>query len=186
MSQTTIEKLTQRLRAAEGEFEAIDPKITHALANESPEADVARLRIRRRELVEQCDDLAEAIRFAEGRQTDAKRKEADERQSALRRDARQKAAAFVTAAGEVDDVLAKLEEAFSKFNLMRLDLSRALRLAGLGDDARIANSVSPALRWASWRSAPAFSEQSQIPRAEVQRRKPMRDSASRLIPHIPT
>jgi hypothetical protein len=180
---TTTERLSERLQQAEAELAALDPQIATALADET---DTSKLRARRRELMEQCDDLAEAISFAEGRHADARRKADADKSQALRADAREKGAAFTKAAADVDSALAQLEQAFARFKLTTVDLSRSLRLAGMADDARIANAITPSLRWAAWLAAPAFSEQSQIPRAEAHRRKSLRDSVSRLIPRIDT
>lgn len=184
MAQSTLERLADRLAQAEKELEALDPQIASALASDASDAQVAKLRSRRRELVEQCDDLAEAMRFSESRGSDAKRQAEADKLNALRAEAKKTAEAFIANASAVDAALATVEAAFEKLKLSGLDLGRALRLAGLSDNSRIMNTLTPSLRWAAWKSAPAFSEQSQIPRAEFHRRKTMRDSAARVVPHI--
>ena len=88
------------------------------------------------------------------------------------------------AAGNVDTCLAALDHAQETLRLKCLDLSSALRIAGLANGGRLQNGLIHSTRWAAYQHAPTFSADARIPRVEMHRRCNMADSIANLIPFM--
>jgi hypothetical protein len=185
MTTAQIEKLQARLDQAQGDLEALDRDIPLAVADCADDSALAQMRSKRRDLIDQCDDLSQAIQALQGRRDDAARKAADAEQSVRRGMAAKRADEFLSAADRMDDALAALDRAYAVLEGKQRELATSLRLAGLSDSGRIGTMMKPALRWATWRAAPNFAKGAAVPRAQENRRATMRDALKTLIPRIP-
>lgn len=184
MTAQRIAQLTSQADQAQAEVEQLDGEIATALAD-GDEAGLAELRQRRRELVEMADDAAGAIAVLEKRESDPNEKLRRAVAAGALRDARRQADAYRSAAQEVDDVLATLEARFGALETAARTLSRSLIAAGVGDSARIYNTLQPSLRWALWRSSPRLAKAIGVAHTPFVKRRTLRDSSSRVIPNIP-
>lgn len=179
----TEETLGARGASIEAEVARLDLEIAERVADGDGEsALVTRLRAKRRELIEEHDDLGAALAVVRERAAE----DAETERQRVRREATARVRADVTefldAASAVDGALDALEAAHERMRLAALDLSRSQRLAGHNDTGRLGYSVGPAMRWAAWAKAPGASEDMQVPRATGARRRPLRVSAERLVP----
>lgn len=184
MTSQTFGKIQYRRGQIEKELGELDAGIAQAILDEADDRELSKLRTRRRNLIDEADDLGEALRGLEQRAEDYLEKERKGEQTKALNDARSAADSFVANAKEVDEALLTLEQAFDKLKLSEIDLSRALRLAGRSARGHLVNGIGPALRWASWLTAQGFSEMAQVPRVPAQRRRSMAESAKRLVPSI--
>lgn len=185
MTTDRINELKAQAERAMAEGERLDADIAAGIADGLDDLTLAEMRQRRRQLVEQCDDVAEAIALLEKRASDPTIKEREKALKRARADARRRADLLVIAAADLDSALAKLDEAFGTMQQRTAEMQASLREAGLSDAGRMGVQLLPSLRWATWAKAPAFAEASQVPRAPADRRRPLRDSIKRLIPQIP-
>jgi hypothetical protein len=185
MTAAQIEKLQTRLDQAQRDLEALDRDIPLAVADGAEDSKLAQMRTDRRDLIDQCDDLSQAIGALQGRRDDAARRAAEAERSARRGAARKAADEFLSAAAELDRALAAVDAAHAAVEARQRDLATSLRLAGLSDGGRVGAMMKPALRWATWSSAPNFSDAAGIARAEMRRRSPLARTARSLIPNIP-
>ncbi len=185
MTQQRIQELTTRGDRVQAELEKVDGEIAVAVADDLDEETVSLLRQRRRDLVEEASDLSEAVHVLEQRGDDPGVLARASQQAKARKDARKRASDYLSAAARVDSALAAVEVAFSDMRRVGLDLQRSLRECGLGDNAKIANTLKAATRWSAWRNAPTFSEMAQVAYTPNERRTTLRESTSRVIPNIP-
>ena len=164
--------------------ETLDQEIAEGLLDGAGQDALEDLRHRRRDAIDEASDIGDALSVLESRrrqgQEEAEAKERQKHKAA----ARESAEAFVAAARKLDERLAHVEEAYADLRRHALDLGRSLRLAGCGDNSRVTNSVGPSMRWASWHSAPGYSEAAAVPRAPGHRREPMASLAARVVPQI--
>lgn len=178
----TKETLDARGASIEAEVARLDREIAERIADgDADQALVGKLRAKRRELMEEHGDLGEALTLVRERETNKVQAERDRTRREAMTKARQDADELLAAASAVD---AALDAAHGRMRLAALDLSRSLRLSGNADAGRLAYSLGPAMRWAAWSMAPGASEDMQVPRATGTRRRPLRESAERLIPAI--
>lgn len=184
MTAERIRDLASGADAAQAEVERLDREIATALAD-GDEAGLAELRRRRRELIEEADDAASAIALLEARASDPQVKLRAAMAAGALRDARRRADEYRNAAHEVDGALAALETRFEALEASARTLSRSLTAAGVGDTARIHNTLQPSLRWALWRSSPKLAKAMGVAHTPFVKRRTLRDSASRVIPNIP-
>lgn len=184
MTAQRIAQLTASADSAQAEVEQLDGLIANAMADGDDSA-LAELRQRRRELVEMADDAASAIAVLEKRESDPNEKLRRAMAAGALRDARRQADAYRAAAQEVDDAIAALETRFQALEASARQLSRALNAAGVGDSARLYNTLLPSLRWALWRSSPRVAKAMGVPHTPFGKRLTLHDSMSRLIPNIP-
>lgn len=180
-----IKELTLKGDRAQARIEELDQQIAEGVADGLDDMTLGEMRDQRRRLVEECDDLSEAIALLEKRAADPAIKERAKAMAKARVEARRRADVLVTAAADVDAALAKLDQAFGQMQVRTNEMQESLRLAGLSDSGRLGVQLLPSLRWASWAKAPLFAEASQVPRAPANRRHSLRDSIARLIPAIP-
>lgn len=185
MTTAQIERLQDHLGRSQRELEELDRSIPLAIADDEDDETVADMRSRRRELIDDCDDVSQAIEALKARidSPAAKAKAADlvvKRAAAARQ-----AEEFLSAADGVDAALAALGRAHAALVQKQQDLHRSLFDAGLSDNGRIGRMILPALRWATWRSAAGFAKGAAVPRAQENRRATMRDALKTLIPNIP-
>lgn len=185
MTTAQIEKLQDRLSRAQSDLEALDRDIPLAVADGAEDSALAQMRSRRRDLIDQCDDISQAIQALQGRRDEAARKADAAEQSVARGMARRRTEEFLSAANDFDAALAALDRAYAALEGKQRDLATALRLAKLSDGGRIGTLMKPALRWATWRSAPNFADATGVPRADMHRRSPLAASVRSLIPNIP-
>lgn len=185
MAKNKVERLQAKLDRVTQELDGMDGEIAKAVADEADDRELSRLRTRRRDLAEEADDLSEALRHIEDRAKAAVDEEQQKKVAKACDEARACSSGLVQAAGEVDDALMALEQAFDKLRLSEIDLSRALRRAGQSSNGRLVNGIGPALRWAVWRSAEGFAKLAEVPRAPSHRRRSLADSVKRLVPAIP-
>jgi len=181
----TKEQLVAEAEAAGQEIERLDGVIAEHVASDDDNLELLfKLRTKRREWIDRASDIGDAIALVEDKEREdakAKRNEAEAKAlSAARGDAE----ALLSAAERVDQVLVELEAAHDALRLAALDLNRSMRQAGRSDSGRLANGLAPALRWASWHSAPEFSDKAQVPRAQANRRRDLKTSTSHLIPNL--
>lgn len=184
MAKDTFGRLQLRLNKVAEELDGLDGEIAKAVADEADHRELSRLRTRRRDLAEEADDISEALRHIEDRAKAAVDEEQQKKVAKACDEARACSSGFIKAAGEVDDALMALEQAFDKLRLSEIDLSRALRRAGQSSNGRLVNGIGPALRWAVWRSAEGFAKMAEVPRAPAHRRRSLADSVKRLVPAI--
>lgn len=185
MTDARIKDLARKAESASAEIEALDASIVEALADGADDLTLADLRRRRRELVEQTDDVSEAIALLEQRANDPKTKEREAAQAKARQAARQEAEKYKAAAAAVDDALRALEERFEALETGARLLQRALFAAGVSDNARISNTLQPSLRWSLWKDSPRFAKAIGVSHTPFDKRRTLRDSAARVIPNIP-
>ncbi len=185
MKTDRISELTRQAERAQAQLEGLDSDIATGVAEGLDDFTLDEMRQRRRQLVEQCDDVAEAIALLEKRAADPAIKETEKALKRARADARRRADLLVIAAADVDSALAKLDQAFGAMQQRTNEMQASLREAGLSDAGRIGVQLLPSLRWAAWAKAPSFAEASQVPRAPADRRKALRECIERLIPQIP-
>lgn len=186
MTADRIKELTRQGDAAHAAAEALDREIATAIADGVDEMTLAEMRQRRRQLVEQSEDLSEAIAVLQARGDDPRTKEREQALSRARQHARRQADNYVTSAAAVDECLAELERRFESLSTNGRELARALNASGVGDSARISNTLTPSLRWALWRNSPAFSKAADISHTPFAKRRSLADSARRVIPSIPS
>jgi chromosome segregation ATPase len=185
MTAERIRELTAGADAAQAEVERLDSEIANALAD-GDEAGLAELRDRRRALIVEADDVASAIEVLNARANDPQAKLRAAMAAGALRDARRRADEYRVAAQEVDDAIATLEAKFGALETSARTLSRSLIAAGVGDAARIYNTLQPSLRWALWRSSPRLAKAMGVAHTPFVKRRTLRDSASRVIPNIPS
>lgn len=185
MTAERIKELTQKGDRAQAQIERLDAEIAEGVADGLDDFTLGEMRQLRRQLVEECDDVGEAIAILEKRASDPAIQERAKAAKKARAEAGKRADLLVTAAADVDAALAKLDQTFGQMQVRTNEMQEALRLAGLSDGGRLGIQLLPSLRWASWAKAPRFAEASQVPRAPADRRHSLRDSIARLIPQIP-
>lgn len=185
MSADRIKELTRQGDAAQAAAEALDQDITNALADGADEHIVADMRQRRREFVEQADDIGGAIAVLQARQNDPNENAKIANAAKARKDAKTDADAYVRSAAAVDRALVALEAAFIDMRARGSDLQRSLRQAGISDNARISNTLGPSSRWSVWANAPAFAESVNVAFTPHAKRTRLSESAKRVVPQIP-
>lgn len=186
MTAQRIAQLASQADRAQAEVEDLDQRIAEALADGADEFTLAELRQRRRELIEQSDDASSAIAVLQQRASDPNEKLRQAMAAGALRDARRHADAYRDAAREVDDALANLEEKFEALEAGARQLGRSLNASGVGDSARISNTLEPSLRWALWKSSPKLAKAVGLSHTPWNKRRTLHDSASRVIPNIPS
>lgn len=180
-----ITELNQRGERAQAQIGELDQQIAIAVADGLDEMTIGEMRSQRRQLVEECDDLAEAIAVLQARASDPSILERAKAMAKARAEARRHADLVLIAAADVDAALLKLDQVFGQMQMRTREMQEALRAAGAPDTGRLSVQLLPSLRWASWAKAPLFAEASQVPRAPANRRKSLRESVSNLLPQIP-
>lgn len=185
MTEARIKELVRKAEAAQTEGEALDAAIAEAIADGADDLTLADLRQRRRELLEQTDDVGQAIAVLEARANDPKIKEREAAQAKARQAARQEAEKYKAAAAAVDDALRTLETSFEALETGARQLQRALFAAGVSDNARLSNTLQPSLRWALWKAGPKFAKAIGVSHTPFDKRRTLKDSAARVIPNVP-
>jgi hypothetical protein len=185
MTTAQIERLQDHLDRAHRELEELDRNIPLAIADDEDDETVDGMRLRRRELIDDCDDVSQAIEALKARLDSPAAKAEAARRIVKRAAAGKQAEEFLSAADAVDEALAALGRAHSALEKKQRDLHVSLFDAGLSDGGRIGRMMLPALRWATWRAAPNFAKGAAVPRAQQNRRTTMRDALKTLIPNIP-
>lgn len=179
------ERLLARRAELEQEAESLEDEIARRTADGEPAGRLSGLRERRRDAIDEASDVGDALAVLDERASDEAGRRRAEELRAARAEARSEASGFVEAAARVDGALEALEGAFDDMRLRSLDLARALRLAELSDSGRIAASLGPSLRWATWRGAPGYAKAAEVPRAPATRRESMAALAGRVVPRLP-
>lgn len=186
MKSDRIEELTQRGDRAQAQVETLDQEIANALADGVDDETLADMRRRRRQLIEEADDVGEALVVLEKRAADPQEKLRAAIAAGAIRDARRHADEYTKSAAAVDDAFAALEASFEALETGARRLQRALYAAGVGDAARISNTLQPSLRWALWRSSPKLAKAIGLSHTPFNKRQTLTDSARRVIPNIPS
>lgn len=177
-----------RLQSRGAELSALIDRIGREIAERTANgADLPKLRTlreRRREAVDEASEVGDALALLREREVQGAEECRHRAQVEALATARTDAEKLLEAAGAVDAALDNLRAAHERLRLAALDLGRSTRLAGRSDSGRLANALSPAIRWAAWHWAPGFAKDAQVPRAEVHRRRDLRTSAARVIPDL--
>lgn len=184
MTAARIKELVRKAEAAQTEGEQLDAEIAEAIADGVDDETLADLRRRRRELVEQTDDVGQAITLLEQRANDPKIKEREQAAAKARQTARHEAEKYKACAAAVDEALRSLETNFEAMETGARLLQRALQAAGVSDAARMSNTLQPSLRWAMWRSAPRLAKAIGLSHTPFERRRTLVDNTARVIPNI--
>ena len=184
MQADRITELTTKGDLAQAAVETLDQEISNALVDGVDDEIIAEMRRRRRELIEQSDDIGEALIVLQARAADPQEKLKAAIIAGGFREARRQADEYVTSAAAVDAALIALEKAFVGLRDRGQELRRALGKCGL-DDVRLSNTLESSIRWALWRNSPVLSETMKLAHTPHDRRRPLRESMARLIPAIP-
>lgn len=185
MKADRIKELTARGNAAETGVENLDQEIAIAIADGVDDEIIADMRRRRRELIEQASDLGDALLVLEKRAADPREKLQASIIAGGLRDARREADTYIQSAAAVDAALVAVEKALTDLRKHGSDLSRALRIAGVDDQARLSNTLHSATRWAIWKSSPSLAELAQVPHTPANKRYALAHSMRRVMPAIP-
>lgn len=164
-------------------IEDIDGRIAAARLD-GRDKELASLRAARERLLRDAREEQDAGRVKAARDSEAADAERRKRDADARKAARAAADSLLQSAARVDGALSALEREIRAYRLAAVDLSTALRRAGLSDDGRIARQMSPAARWAAWAGAPTFAEIAEVPRAPAARREGLKEVTARVIPAI--
>lgn len=184
MKADRIQELTTKADRAQAAVEALDQEIANAIADGVDEEVIADMRLRRRELIEQTDDVGEALVILEKRANDPRHKLQAAIIAGGLRDAKREAETYIQSAAAVDAALASVEKSLTDLQRHGNDLQKALRIAGISDNARISNTLQSSTRWAMWKSAPILAELANVPFTPGNKRYTLAHSARRVIPAI--
>src|SRR5690606_18133101 len=134
-----------------------------AIADGVDDEIIAEMRSRRRKLIEDSDDVGEALAILEKRANDPRHKLKEAIIAGGLRDAKREADNYVESAAAVDAALIAVEKALTDLQRRGNDLQRALRTAGISDNSRLSNTLQASTRWAMWKSSPILAELASVP-----------------------
>ena len=180
-----MDVLLKKRATAEAKFEKLDAQVVSAIAKSRPMKEIAELRKRRRDALEEVDDLGEALRLTEDQLAKAEARKRQEKTKALVSEANELAHRFIETSAAVDAALAELERAAVAYRLTAMDLASGLRRAGLTDGGRIGRMASPHSRWSAWKSAPTWCELAEVARTSPPRRETLKNLSRRIVPSFP-
>ena len=147
-------------------------------------ADARNQAAKRDRLRGRVDDLRPAIELARSREEAARKAAAEAERAEALKSAEEAAFALMDAAKAVDGKLAELEATFADYLLARVAIERAMAAAGVPDMSQLRRRTGPALRWATWEAAPEYASESQLPRADMTRRRSFFNSVATSMPRI--
>lgn len=163
------------------EADELDQKIVAALARDES---IDELEIRRDRAAGRARQFEMAATSAEEQLKADRLRASREVRSKHLAEAEVAADELMAAAEQVDHAFVSLELAFERLTLANLDLQQRLRIAGISDANRLANTMRAGLRWSAYHFCDGAAEALEVPRVPANRRRSLQETLDAAIPRI--